>query len=126
MPRKVPDNWRSRIEWKYERNRHSFEFIVRFKSNKIPRNFQREIGRLIIDDSLPYIVSDVQVKEAFRRKGLGLKLYERAVKKLGKISTVYYEASKEAQNLWKKLRKTYRSRKSFFTGVLTIYNKKRT
>lgn len=79
MPR-VPRDWRSRIEWRNEKGHHSFEFILRFQAKKVPKGFDREIGRLSVNKSSPYYVDQAFLIEEFRGKGLGLKMYIRARK----------------------------------------------
>lgn len=73
------------------------------------------------DDYLFVINSNIEKR--FRCKGFGKLLYKHAIKTLGKLKTNYYEASDDAQNVWKSLVKEYRHKKDFFEGHLTVYNR---
>ena len=97
---------------------------VNFILHRINKYRDTEIGNLEIDMTQEkYFVVSAHVNDTYRGNGFGKVLYEYAIKDLGKLKTHYYDASDEAQWVWMSLHKKYKSRKNFFNGTLTIYNK---
>ena len=82
-------------------------------------------GKLTVylDKEDKFFVAESFIETRYRNKGYGKKLYEHALKELGTLKTKYFEASASAQRVWRSLEKKYKSRKDFFNGVLTLYNK---
>ena len=70
-----------------------------------------------------YFVISSHVDPIYRNNGFGKLLYVKALKKFGKLKTDYFEASEDAQRVWVSLCKKYKSKKFFFYGTLTLYNK---
>jgi len=95
-----------------------------FILHRVNKYRNTEIGNLEVDmcgDEKYFVVSS-HVNDTYRGNGYGKKLYEYAIKDLGKLRTHYYDASEEAQWVWYKLEKKYKSHKNFFKGTLTLYN----
>lgn len=63
------------------------------------------------------------IEHRFRGKGYGKCLYEHVIKSEGSLKTCFHSASDEAQKVWMSLSKKYKSKKEFFKGTLTLYNK---
>ena len=83
---------------------------VNFILHRVNRYRDTEIGNLEIDMSQEkYFVVSAHVNDTYRGNGFG--------------KVLYYDASEEAQWVWVSLHKKYKSRKNFFNGTLTIYNK---
>ena len=99
--------------------------VWHFKLMKINRYKNSEIGKLEVDFAREkkYFVISSHVDLRYRNKGFGKLLYEKALKKFGKLKTDYFEASEDAQRVWISLCKKYKSKKFFFIGSLTLYNK---
>ena len=99
--------------------------VWHFKLMKINRYRNFEIGKLEVDFAREkkYFVISSHVDTAYRNNGFGKLLYEKALKKFGKLKTDYFEASEDAQRVWTSLCKKYKSKKFFFIGTLTLYNK---
>lgn len=99
--------------------------VWHFKLMKINRYKNSEIGKLEVDFAREkkYFVISSHVDLRYRNKGFGKLLYEKALKKFGKLKTDYFEASEDAQRVWISLCKKYKSKKFFFIGTLTLYNK---
>lgn len=99
--------------------------VWHFKLMKINRYKNYEIGKLEVDFAREkkYFVISSHVDLRYRNKGFGKLLYEKALKKFGKLKTDYFEASEDAQRVWISLCKKYKSKKFFFIGTLTLYNK---
>jgi GNAT superfamily N-acetyltransferase len=99
--------------------------VWHFKLMKINRYRNFEIGKLEVDFAREkkYFVISSHVDTAYRNNGFGKLLYEKALKKFGKLKTDYFEASEDAQRVWISLCKKYKSKKFFFIGTLTLYNK---
>ena len=86
---------------------------------------ETEIGKLEVDIGREhkFLVISSHIDQVYRNNGFGKKLYEKALKKLGKLKTHFFEASTEAQRVWVSLSKKYKHRKSFFEGTLILRNK---
>lgn len=99
--------------------------VWHFKLMKINRYKNSEIGKLEVDFAREkkYFVISSHVDLRYRNKGFGKLLYEKALKKFDKLKTDYFEASEDAQRVWISLCKKYKSKKFFFIGTLTLYNK---
>jgi len=76
-----------------------------------------------LDKEDKFFIEKSFIETRYRGKGYGKKLYEHALHELGTLKTNYFEASASAQRVWQSLEKKYKSRKDFFNGVLTLYNK---
>ncbi len=134
--RRLPPNWRSRIEITREdepvvnsgrgRFRYlmgSIRFTLRFKKGQTPRGFRTWIGDLLICDEEPYSVDGAEIDDYFVRRGLGTLLYLHALNELGSLTTLYHSASDAAKGLWRRLIRRTRSHKTdFWKGTLTIYS----
>ena len=110
-----------KVKIKIKRGLENINFIL----YKINKGKNTEIGNLEVDMSKdhPYHVVSAHVNERYRNNGFGKKMYEYAIAHLGKLKTHYMDASEEAQYVWLSLHKKYKSRKNFFKGTLTLYNK---
>ena len=99
--------------------------VWHFRLIKINRYKNSEIGKLEIDlaREKKYFVISSHVDPIYRNNGFGKLLYVKALKKFGKLKTDYFEASEDAQRVWISLCKKYKSKKFFFYGTLTLYNK---
>ena len=99
--------------------------VWHFKLMKINRYRNFEIGKLEVDFAREkkYFVISSHVDPTYRNNGFGKLLYVKALKKFGKLKTNYFEASEDAQRVWISLCKKYKSKKFFFIGTLTLYNK---
>ena len=99
--------------------------VWHFRLIKINRYKNSEIGKLEIDlaREKKYFVISSHVDTIYRNNGFGKLLYVKALKKFGKLKTDYFEASEDAQRVWISLCKKYKSKKFFFYGTLTLYNK---
>ena len=97
---------------------------VNYTIFRLNKHRNTEIGNLEIDMSAKekYFVVSAHLNETYRGNGFGKKLYEHALKDLGKLKTRYFDASEEAQWVWYKLDRKFKSRKNFFKGTLTLYN----
>lgn len=113
----------AKVIFEVEKGETSTEYVMYIKKN-VKRS---RAGCLLVytdkksDDYL--FVGSSYVEERFRRKGYGKCLYEHVIKNEGLLKTCYYCASDEAQYVWKSLSKKYKSKKDFFKGTLTLYNK---
>lgn len=113
----------AKVIFEVERGETSTEYVMYIKKN-VKRS---RAGCLSVytdkklDDYL--FVGSSYVEERFRRRGYGKCLYEHVIKKEGALKTCYHCASDEAQYVWKSLSKKYKSKKDFFKGTLTLYNK---
>lgn len=63
----------------------------------------RSIGQVIVDRNNYVIVSEVY--QGYRRKGVGLKMYQCAIKKLGSLGT--WGGTLPARKIWSKLSLIY-------------------
>ena len=99
--------------------------VWHFRLIKINRYKNSEIGKLEIDlaREKKYFVISSHVDTIYRNNGFGKLLYVKALKKFGKLKTDYFQASEDAQRVWISLCKKYKSKKFFFIGTLTLYNK---
>lgn len=122
--KRLPWNWRKRIEIRFKEDDCNYTFFIQFKNKQEIEGFEKKIGVLTVDKEEPYIVSVADIDEDFRRKGLGKQLYIKAIKKLGKLSTNYHEASSLAKYVWKSLANEYEHEFDFWEGILTVRNKK--
>lgn len=133
--RRLPSNWRSRIEIIREDNLEiamgrgrfrcdpSIRFTLTFKKGRTPKGFRRLIGDLVITNKSPYFVEGAEIDEYFVRRGLGTLLYRHALKKLGSLTTNYPSASVAAQGLWKSLTRAHHFKTDFFEGELTVFKR---
>lgn len=99
--------------------------VWHFRLMKINKYRNFEIGKLEIDFAREkkYFVISSHVDPTYRNNGFGKLLYVKALKKFGKLKTDYFQASEDAQRVWISLCKKYKSKKFFFIGTLTLYNK---
>ncbi len=114
---------RPKVRIKTELNHDSgVAYFTLIKKNKVK---DTEIGKLEVDIGREhkFLVISSHIDLTYRNNGFGKMLYERALKKLGKLKTQFYEASHEAQRVWVSLAKKYKHRKSFFEGTLILRNK---
>ena len=123
---RLPSNWRSRIEIATESwDGHMVSFQIRFIKGRTPRGFCSYIGSLEVDPNDYIYVEGVELEDRFRGRGLGRMLYEYALCHYGRISTRYSSASEEARRVWLSLIRDYHFETDFFSGRLTVYNRKR-
>lgn len=99
--------------------------VWHFRLMKINKYRNLEIGKLEVDFAREkkYFVISSHVDPTYRNNGFGKLLYVKALKKFGKLKTDYFQASEDAQRVWISLCKKYKSKKFFFIGTLTLYNK---
>lgn len=99
--------------------------VAYFKLIKINKHKNTEIGQLEVDlrGEEEYFVNSVHIMTTYRNNGLGKRLYRTALKKFGQLKTHYFDASIDAQRVWRSMSKRYKSSTEFFEGVLTLYYK---
>lgn len=135
--KRLPWNWRSRIEIIREDDpvvnsgrgcfrylADSIRFTLRFKKGQTPKGFRTRIGDLLICDEEPYLVDEAAIDDYFVRRGLGTLLYLHVLNELGSLTTLYHSASNAAKGLWRGLIRRTRSHKTdFWEGTLTIHSR---
>ena len=127
MKTRLPNNWRTRIEFStIDCGRYRGDeicFSCDFKDGKTPEGFRQNIGYLIV--SPDGFIESAMVAPRMRRRGIGKALYINALNHFGFIYTKYFEASDAAKQVWKSLIKEYTSRQVFFAGKLIVYKRKK-
>jgi len=112
-----------KIIFETEVGKGTVEYVMYIKKN-IKKSRAGSISIFTDKDSEDYLfISSSLIECRFREKGYGKKLYTHALKKLGCIKTNYHNASVNAQYVWQSLCKSFRNKKDFFKGVITLYNK---
>lgn len=106
-------------------------FGVRWKKGAKYKKKTKNCGQLTIEvhdglDGIRYSVNESEVDEDIRGFGIGSELYELAIQKFGSLSTQYKALSPWAKRVWLKLIQKYEHETNFWTGYLTVYNKKPT
>lgn len=120
--KRLPPNWRKRIEIIEKRTSYMWEFTIQFKQNQTPKGFYRYIGNLTVDQlDNSFIVAEAFLEEKFRGRGLGKMLYLHAIHKLGQLGTYYHSATKDAQGVWKSLIKNLPYETDFWKNQLTVF-----
>ena len=101
----------------------SVTYYLMYTKNKTPRGRTKQCGylRLYKDGFIDF----VEIDEYLRGKGLGMFLYESALKDSKSIGTVYHQASDDAQRIWRKLCAKYSSKTDFFDGTIILRNIKK-
>ena len=121
MRRRLPSNWRKRLQIS-ERDFCNFtELQLHFQKGKTPKGFLNYVGEISVDNTDDAYVEGVNILPYFRTRGLGRLLYKEILKRKGKMSTLYSSASPEAQRVWRSLIRDYKYETDFFTGRLTIF-----
>lgn len=86
----------------------------------------KKVGYLSIEkQNKKYVVLVTNIQKKYRKRGFGKMLYLTALEDLGKISTQFHKASHVAQLIWLSMTKKYSYRTNYFTGTLTIYNRRK-
>lgn len=127
--KRLPSNWRKRIEFEVEEEEKcrfhdgSFQIRINFIKGKTPKGFMRYVGTLSVAKcGGKNYVEESDLEDVFQGRGLGKKLYLMALERCGSITTYYHEANQQAQYVWKSLIKKYRYDTDFFKGILTVWN----
>lgn len=120
--RRLPWNWRDKLEIVFSENKNEFKFTLQFKDGEEIEFFEKEVGSLSVEKKQPYFVSVSDVEEYFRGRGQGKRLYLAAINRLGKLSSKYYNASTLAQNVWRSLAKDFYYEIDFWEGTITVYS----
>lgn len=122
--RKLPPNWRQRLKIVKTKPEYPNEvtFNLEFEGT-LPKGFRRTQGTLTVTKKKPHTVCAVEVKYAFRFRGLGRLLYTHALKHFGQLSTRFPDASENAQHLWERLSEEYCYKKT--SGRLTLTNRRK-
>ena len=124
MSKRLPPNWRKRIEIVINNYKKSWSFSVKFKDGETPKGFKLHIGSLEVGTAKgKFFVESIYVDEHFRDRRLGLLLYETALEHLGSLTTGYHDASSLARRCWNSLAKKYDWDCDFFGGYLHMYYK---
>jgi hypothetical protein len=125
MNRRLPPNWRKRIELIHRNDEFENAFEIRFKKGQTPKGFFRSIGNLDIEiyDGEAWVES-ADVEDHFRNRGLGTMMYEAAMNKFGALHTKYHDSSVSARWLWQSLTCKHLYKADFFSGQLTIFRGK--
>jgi hypothetical protein len=111
------------VIFEVERGKTSTEYIMYIKKN-VKRSRAGCLSVYTDKKESDYLfVGSSFLETRFRNKGYGKCLYEHVIKSEGSLKTCFHCASDEAQNVWKSLSKKYKSKKDFFKGTLTLYNK---
>ncbi len=119
--KRLPSNWRSRLEIVWEEDGDYIDLILQFKKGLTPRGCGRRIGCLdVIRHGQEIWVDETKLDLRFRRRGLGKLMYETMLKRFGNIHTLYHKASEDAQRVWKSLCKKYPFEADFFSGQLSL------
>lgn len=130
MAKRLPSNWRSRIELVYEEDKWAFgnvkgsniSFVLQFKKGHTPSGFRQNIGMLHVEKcGGKWWVEQSFLDDHFCRRGLGTMLYTAALSRYGSLTTTYHKASDDAQGLWKSLVRTHRHETDFWKGELTVF-----
>lgn len=104
-------------------------FLMRFSDKSADGMKDPNIGFIGVDFTNGKIptVSYTYMKKAYRGKGLGMFMYERAIKHFDKLSTIYtgrnVAISSDAQKVWDKLMLKYKTkvpRKNSNGGVIVF------
>lgn len=99
-------------------------FTLQWK--KAPRFKNIKCGSIAITPSKLNYVENSAIDESIRGQGIGYKFYEYVMKKMGCLSSDYFEASPAARRVWRKLSRNYFYHTNFFEGFITVYNRKKT
>ena len=119
--RRLPSNWRKRLELEVKENDKHLELILKFAVGKTPKGFRSRVGYIVVDVDHPHYIESSYIDSYFRGRGLGSMLYKEVLHKYGSISTAYHSASLEAQKVWKSLMVNHKYQTDFFTGRLTVF-----
>lgn len=124
--RKLPPNWKTRLTVvKSKKNHYWGDDVIKFNLvfDKKPKGYSKQQGHLVLEQKTPYLVRSGWVSRQFHHRSMGYTLYTHALKKLGKLSTEYNEASKQAQKLWRRLMNEFEHHIGD-DGQLTVYNRR--
>lgn len=132
VKRRLPFNWRSRIEIVEEEecefSGHKIRYVetryvLTFIKGKTPKGFLTRIGDILVCVKDGEIEVEPEINEWAKGRGLGKMLYEHVLNKHGSISTIYHEASPEARMVWDSLCRRFPFKTDFFSGKLKIMNR---
>lgn len=125
--RRLPWNWRQRIEIVLSPDPldGTISFILQWMEGKRPFRSPRDrrIGFLVIDPKGH--ICESLVDDRFQRRGLGSMVYRHALKHFGQLTTEWHDHSRDARYVWDSLIAEYQYKTNFFSGRLTVYNRRR-
>jgi len=90
--RRLPSNWRSRIEIVEDEEAVRCTFTLQFRKGYTPKGFFRYIGTCLVDDELD--ISELDIQPRFQRRGLGTMLLKTALNRFGTLE-IYWRTSSD-------------------------------
>ena len=122
--RKLPWNWRDRIELVRDDDWGGFHRAYRWQwiKGKTPRGFNhRWIGEILLCKE--NYIKNVELDDKFQGKGLGIAMYKRALHDSGVLRTRFHNIRPPARRCWMSLKRDYRHNIDFWAigGLLEVF-----
>lgn len=127
MTSKKIDKRKLIYDWRFDKENKLYDLSVRNGNLKT----KQCIGDLDVSEENDHFVLGSFLSKKYRGQGIGFKMYEYALRKLGCISTTFDLASPRAQGIWISLMRRYEFQYecNFLDPdgqmIITVYNKKR-